>query len=165
MPPSYIIDSIALCEKIIGYSFASKVLCAEALNTAGDTRARLVFDGVYTVLPKNDRLAVYGDSAADFYLCSLWLRQKKLDKASWTKIRHDLVSNENLARVGKEHGLDGCINVNAGTNQISPAMVATTVEAILGAVEQDGGREALGKVMNQLGLAQHTLLSSEKPLE
>lgn len=39
-------------------------------------------------------------------------------------------------------------------------MVATAVEAILGAVERDDGLDALVRVMNQLGLAQHDLLSS-----
>ncbi|EWZ78165.1 hypothetical protein FOXG_22704 [Fusarium oxysporum f. sp. lycopersici 4287] len=48
-------------------------------------------------------------NAAAFYLCSIWV-QRGLDKHCWTMLRHDLISNENPARVGMEHGLDTCIN-------------------------------------------------------
>ncbi|KAH8706264.1 ribonuclease III domain-containing protein [Ilyonectria robusta] len=149
---------VSQCEAIIGYSFTSKVLCAEALNAAGDFKSVYVSDGLFKRMPKNDRLAVYGDSTANFYLCSLWV-QRGLDKHSWTTIRRDLVGNENLARVGMEHGLGNCINVNGGTSRVTPGMVATAVEAILGAVQRDGGLDALARVMDQLGLTQHDLLS------
>lgn len=41
--------------------------------------------------------------------------------------------------------------------------MATTVEAILGAVHWDGGDEALGQVMERLGLT-HSLLQSRNVL-
>ncbi|PCD21367.1 hypothetical protein AU210_016332 [Fusarium oxysporum f. sp. radicis-cucumerinum] len=113
-------------------------------------------------MPKNDRLAVYGDSAAAFYLCSIWV-QRGLDKNCWTMLRYDLISNENPARVGMGHGLDTCINVNGGTVRVTPGMVATAVEAILGAVERDGGHDTLARVMAHLGLTQHTLISLVPP--
>jgi hypothetical protein len=53
-----------------------------------------------------------------------------------TILRHDLVGNEKLARVGVEHGLDTCINVNGGTTRVTHGIVATEVKAILGAVER-----------------------------
>jgi hypothetical protein len=49
--------------------------------------------------------------------------------------------------------------MNGGTTRVSSGMVATAVEAILGAVDIDGGRDALARVMNHLGLTQHALLS------
>ncbi|EWY79919.1 hypothetical protein FOYG_16983 [Fusarium oxysporum NRRL 32931] len=149
---------VSQCEAIIGYCFNSKVLCAEALNAAADSKSVYILDGLLHRMPKNDRLAVYGDSAAAFYLCSVWV-QRGLDKHCWTMLRHDLISNENLARVGMEHGLDTCINVNGGTVRVTPGMVATAVEAILGAVERDGGHGTLARVMAHLGLTQHALLS------
>ncbi|KAI8401959.1 hypothetical protein FOFC_17264 [Fusarium oxysporum] len=153
-------QKVSQCEAIIGYCFNSKVLCAEALNAAADSKCVYILDGLLQRMPKNDRLAVYGDSAAAFYryLCSIWV-QRGLDKHCWTMLRHDLISNENLARVGMEHGLDTCINVNGGTVRVTPGMVATAVEAILGAVERDGGYDTLARVMAHLGLTQHALLS------
>ena len=67
-------DRITRCEAIIGYVFKSKALCIEALNAAGDIIFRV--DGVPYRLPKNNRLAVYGDSVAASYLCGLWLERE-----------------------------------------------------------------------------------------
>ncbi|KAF5550731.1 ribonuclease III domain-containing protein [Fusarium mexicanum] len=142
---------VAECESIIAYEFNSKSLCAQALHTAADSMSVCVMDGSFKKMPKNDRLAVYGDAAAAAYLCSLWI------KGGLPK-RDDRV--QILLLFGRENGLHRCINMNGGTTRVSSGMVATTVEAILGAVEIDGGRDALARVMNRLGLTQHGLLSS-----
>jgi len=52
---------IQTCEAIIGYTFRDKRLASEALQTSG----------IGTV-PKNTRLAVYGDVALNMALCRLW---------------------------------------------------------------------------------------------
>ena len=59
-----------------------------------------------------------------------------------------------------EHGLDTCINANGGTLRVLPGMIATAVEAILGAVERDGGLDKLTQLMGHLGLTQHALIAS-----
>ncbi|KAG5775088.1 hypothetical protein H9Q73_011235 [Fusarium xylarioides] len=154
---------VSECESIIAYEFNSKSLCAQALNTAADSMSVCVLDGSIKKIPKNDRLAVYGDAAAAAYLCSLWIKgglPKPDSQDCWTTLRRDLISNDNLTRVGREHGLDKCINMNGGTTRVSSGMVATALEAILGAVEIDGGRDALARVMKHLGLTEHALLGS-----
>ncbi|KAG5751493.1 hypothetical protein H9Q72_014428 [Fusarium xylarioides] len=156
---------VSECESIIAYEFNSKSLCAQALNTAADSMSVCVLDGSIKKIPKNDRLAVYGDAAAAAYLCSLWIKgglPKPDSQDCWTTLRRDLISNDNLTRVGREHGLDKCINMNGGTTRVSSGMVATALEAILGAVEIDGGRDALARVMKHLGLTEHALLGSVK---
>ncbi|KAM0338682.1 hypothetical protein ACHAPU_011239 [Fusarium lateritium] len=70
---------VSHCEAIIGYAFESKLLCVEALNAAADAQSVYMLDGTFRRMPKNDRLAVYGDAAAALHLCSLWV-QKSLDK-------------------------------------------------------------------------------------
>ncbi|KAM0079882.1 hypothetical protein ACKRZS_007967 [Fusarium odoratissimum] len=152
---------VSECESVIAYEFNSKSLCAQALNTAADAMSVCVLDGSFKQMPKNDRLAVYGDVAAAAYLCSLWIK-RELPKHCWTTLRRDLISNDNLARVGRGHGLHKCINMKGGTTRVSSGMVATAVEAILGAVENDGGRDALAWVMKHLGLTEHALLESVK---
>ncbi|KAF5689525.1 ribonuclease III [Fusarium circinatum] len=145
---------VAECESIIAYEFNSKSLCAQALNTAADSMSVCVMDGSIKKIPKNDRLAVYGDAAAAAYLCSLWIKRglpKPDVQDCWTTLRRDLISNENLTRVGRENGIHKCINMNGGTTRVSSGMVATAVEAILGAVEIDGGRDVLARVTNRLG--------------
>lgn len=66
-------DGVFRCEQIIGYTFKSKAVCAEALNAAGDYRSVCAVDGTYHHIPKNDRLATYGAIAASLQLCGLWL--------------------------------------------------------------------------------------------
>ncbi|KAF4441039.1 Ribonuclease 3 [Fusarium acutatum] len=154
---------VSECESIITCELSSKLLCAEALNRAADANLATVIDGSSRWTPKNDRLAaVYGDPAAAYHLCSLWIK-RGLSNHCWTTIRGDLISNSNLAKVRKERGLDKCINMNGGSGYTSPAMVATAVEAILGAVEIDGGHEALARIMDHLGLTKHALLASVPP--
>jgi hypothetical protein len=70
------------------------------------------------------------------------------------------MGNDNLARVGFRTGLDRCINLNPGTIRVSDGMMATTVEAILGAVHLDGGDAALATVMGNLGLTHDLLVMS-----
>lgn len=78
----------------------------------------------------------------------------------WTTLRHELLGNENFGLVGMSHGLDACIISNGGTVRVTAGMVATALEAILGAVERDGGYDAFVGVMAHLGLTRHALLSS-----
>lgn len=77
----------------------------------------------------------------------------------WTTIRNDVLGNTNLAAVGFRAGLDACVHLNPGTNNVSNKTMATTIEAILGAVHRDGGDAALEKVMERLGLT-HALLEA-----
>lgn len=64
---------VSQCEDIIGYTFESKPLCGQALNMAADSRAVYALGGTMQRMPKNDRLAVYGEAVAAAHLCGLWL--------------------------------------------------------------------------------------------
>ena len=76
----------------------------------------------------------------------------------WTAIR-GVMSNDNLTGVGVARGLDDCVMLNPGTTQVSSNTMATTVQAILGAVHVDDGDVALARVMVTLGLI-HDLLQA-----
>lgn len=62
--------------------------------------------------------------------------------------------NANLASEGRAHGIDAFINKNPSQgSQISPGLMAQTVEAILGAVWLDSkSLAAVGAVMQALNL-------------
>ena len=66
--------------------------------------------------------------------------------------------NSNLADVGFQHGLQKCIILNPGTWEVSTRSMATTIEAIIGAVELDGGSEAVMQLVTRLGLV-HPILT------
>lgn len=77
-------------------------------------------------------------------------------------LQRDLVTNETLATRGFSHGLDVCVIANAGhVGRISDRMMATAVEAIVGAVFKDSGfdNEAVCAVMARLGFFSHPLLA------
>lgn len=161
-------DCVKHIENTIRHTFSNKKLCAESLNNAGPTASVYVADRQFTTLPKNDRLAVYGDIVATSMLCRDWydggsskgmstavahlrcLLLLIIKKAAWTAMRNDVLSNEYLAEIGFTLGLDHCINKDAGTTSVSKRMMATAVEALLGAVHLDGGDEALRVVLGQL---------------
>jgi hypothetical protein len=67
-------QKINICEDIIGHRVRSRMLFAEALNTAKDqSAAEIVVDGQRVSVPSNMRLATYGDSVIQTHLCRLWL--------------------------------------------------------------------------------------------
>jgi ribonuclease III len=68
-----------------------------------------------------------------------------------------VAQNTKLTAVGFDRGLDACVLLNGGTGKVSDKTMATTVEAILGAVELDAGSEALVQVATRLGLIHSSL--------
>lgn len=70
----------------------------------------------------------------------------------WNLTRNEVLSNDALAERGFTNSLDTCVTRNNGTPSVSRKMMATTVEAILGAVHREGGADALGRVMERLGI-------------
>lgn len=66
---------IARCELAIAYTFNDKTLCAQALNAAADTAAIYRDGQAVRRLPKNDRLALYGDVVAEPVLCRRWFME------------------------------------------------------------------------------------------
>jgi ribonuclease-3 len=70
---------------------------------------------------------------------------------SWDTIKKTLLSNPALHARGIAFGLHRCILLNPGQTLISQEMMARTFEALIGAVQIDGGTEAAKKVITRLG--------------
>jgi hypothetical protein len=62
---------IEQAEKILGYMFKDKALCAEALQMAG-TFPEFAFNGGSHCVSKNKTLAIVGDSVMTYALCKKW---------------------------------------------------------------------------------------------
>ena len=71
-----------------------------------------------------------------------------------TQILEEVTTNTNLNYVGKNLCLDQYVNRSGTGNSgsVAPKTMATTMEAILGAVYYDGGMDAVKKVMKTMGL-------------
>jgi dsRNA-specific ribonuclease len=70
----------------------------------------------------------------------------------WTALEQRLLINNNLTRVAIAKGLDNHIVAAPGLARVSAKMMATAVEAIVGAAYRDGGEEAVDTVMRAFGL-------------
>jgi ribonuclease-3 len=155
---------VAACESIINYEFQNKLLCLEALQASGHM---LRWQHNLIRVGKNDRLAVLGDAAVKAYLCRRWFDSGRskggntrilifdsadLVQGQWTQAERALLANTNLSVVGYTHGLRDCVILNQGTLSVSDKTMATTIEAIHGAVLIDGGAGALSAVLVTLGL-------------
>lgn len=138
---------VQACQHLIGYGFKDKGLIREALTPR-----------------RNQRLAIAGDKAADLQTATQWYRSNgtsgPLTPLQWQGIRIGLLCNANLAQAGSRlRILDG------GPLSYGDSTIATTVEAIIGAVWFDsrGDPAALASVMRAFGLTTHPLLSSHPP--
>lgn len=153
---------VPMIEEMFGYVFVNKALCAEAIQMAMP-EMQVVFDGAYRTIRKNNLLAVVGDISLNHALCKMWyshthstLRQTS---TAWTQARNDLASNAALATRGNSLGLGPLIYVTGGYyGPASDKMIATTIEAIIGAIDMDGGEPAVVEAVKHLGFDDHPSL-------
>jgi ribonuclease-3 len=166
-------------EAITTYIFTNKMLCAESVQMASPKTA-VIYDGIRE-LDSNKRLSILGDAVLTKVSCAAWYEARHsggnvtrqsdhteygliwLDKtfspAQWTIIRNELLSNDALAQRGFDHGVEQCVFVADGTYRKTSKMVATTLEAIIGAILEDGGDDAVMRVITHLGFFDHRFLT------
>ncbi|KAL1644858.1 hypothetical protein SLS61_008539 [Didymella pomorum] len=155
-------QQVAEMERIISYTFNDRHLAVESLYHGGFP---IHFDGDWITPQRNERLAIMGDSLLDTLLIRKWLTTvngagRLLRAVDWTGIiRNDLVTNNKLASRGRALGLHICVIKDPGTGTVSDGMIATTFEAIIGAVFVDSSDslDAVHGVMNRLGFFDHPL--------
>ncbi|KAF1837163.1 ribonuclease III [Decorospora gaudefroyi] len=150
-------------EDLTGHTFLDKRLAVEAVQMAAPQIA-CVRNNRFEALNNNKRLSILGDAVLAKVLCAAWFDARgphgqAFSRAQWTELRNSTLSNSALARRGIQIGIDRCILTSAGTPTVSPVMVATTFEAIIGAVYKDGGDDAVERVMEHLGFFEHALLT------
>ncbi|KAJ9609963.1 hypothetical protein H2200_006293 [Cladophialophora chaetospira] len=148
-----VLEKVKQCEAIIDYEFKEKHHGVEALFTYTGNCQEL---GALVEIKKNDGLGILGDIILQDHLCRKWL-ELGLSKKDWSRIRQEVASNANLAAIGKAKALDACVVLNPGQTAVQDSIMATTVEAIIGAVDLDGGKAAAEKVIERLSLS-HDLL-------
>ncbi|KAF2118211.1 ribonuclease III domain-containing protein [Lophiotrema nucula] len=153
-------SKIAQAEHILAYNFGDELLAAEAIQMAGP-QAFLPVGSRFRTVNNNKRLAIFGDVALATALCKKWYKSQDnfgniQPPLVWTRIRNDALGNDGLGRLGEQLGVGSVIVVAAGFMQRPTMnMLATTLEALVGAVYQDGGEDAVSRVVEHLGLDQH----------
>jgi len=95
----------------------------------------------------------------DAVLCRWWWdADAQRIKGQWNQARLDKCGNAALVGLGRRLGVDACVITSPGTAVVSDKMVATAVEALMGAVYLDGGEGVFEDVMNVLGFGKHQFL-------
>jgi len=146
---------VAACERITTYTATHKSHIITALNASA---CKIEYNNANFVVPSNSALAVLGDARMNGVLCKWWWGTHTPDKHRWTTLRHDKCANGPLAALGRRVGLHKCSIQNPGQPFMSDKLVATMVEAVMGAVYLDGGEEELERVMMALKFDEHEYL-------
>ncbi|KAJ5517495.1 hypothetical protein N7527_009055 [Penicillium freii] len=159
-------ESIRAIESILNYEFHDKSLLDKAFEAPGATEAR----------GGHQRQALIGDAALKLVLTELGYESNastgkprstaypfpfilcfSIDevKGEITISRDSRVSNENLKRLGESLGLNAYFRLNPSSQGVVPrSMMATTMEAIIGAVYLDSGKDmaTTRALVNRLGI-------------
>jgi ribonuclease III len=136
-------DSLDALERRLGYRFADKALLIRALThrSAGDAN--------------NERLEFLGDAGLGFAIAEwLWRRFPDASEHALTLMRASLVKRPSLAQLAREIDLGEYLRLGVGERRSGghhrESILADALEAVLGAVLQDGGHSALQTVVQTL---------------
>ncbi|KAL8947092.1 MAG: hypothetical protein Q9222_006589 [Ikaeria aurantiellina] len=141
-------DAVNAVQTMIDYNFTDSFLLWEALQAAGST---VVTAGGRIFPNGNKRLAVLGDTILQLAICEDWYNSG-LPRGAFDVHRQRIGSNQNLNSVGLQAGLHNHVNRAGGSTAVAPATMATTVQAVLGAVYLDSDLQSVKSVMQTLGL-------------
>ncbi|MES2598192.1 MAG: ribonuclease III [Verrucomicrobiota bacterium] len=136
-------------ESVLGHTFRDRALLTEAL-----THASLGYETQRTQ-PDNQRLEFLGDAVLQLLLSEiLFERYRDADEGMLTKTRAQLVSTKALAKVARSIQLGGFLLIGRGEESHGgrerDSSLADALEAIAGAVFQDGGMDAARRLAQRL---------------
>ncbi len=126
-------------ERKIEYTFLNKHLLRLALTHS--SYANEIKRGGHE---NNERLEFLGDAVLELCVSAeLYRLFPDAREGSLTRMRSALVNEASLARIAVENGLDAQIRLGVGEERQGgrsrPAILADAVEAVLGAIYEDGG--------------------------
>lgn len=133
-------------EKTLNYRFKSKEILAAAL-----THPSYRNEKGHETCADNQRLEFLGDAVVGLLAAEhLYAHADDLTEGDMTKFRSTVTNRGGLAEVGTAWGIGGLLRLGRGEAQSGGASkesnLADAVEAILGAVYEDGGHKAASKV-------------------
>ena len=129
-------------EQEIGYSFKNKSLLATALTHTSYAYEKKV--------ESNEKLEFLGDSILEFVSSEyLYNKYTNLKEGEMTKVRASVVCEESLHQIAKMHNFSDFLNLGksekTGREEVRPAIMADSVEAVIAAIFLDGGLEPTKK--------------------
>lgn len=135
-------------EEIIAYAFAQEHLLQSALTHSS-------WANEHGTLNHNERQEFLGDAVLE--LCVSWelfARFPTAREGDMTRLRSRLVSTTALADLAREMGLEQCLLLGRGEESQGgrhrDALLSDALEAVLGAVFEDGGFAAARQVVGHI---------------
>ena len=129
-------------EQEIGYKFKNISLLKTALTHTSYAYERKV--------ESNEKLEFLGDSILEF-ISSKYIYEKysKLKEGEMTKVRASVVCEQSLHEVAKAHNFSDFLRLGKSErlsrDEVRPAIMADSVEAVIAAIYIDGGIEPVKK--------------------
>ncbi|KAF2260032.1 hypothetical protein CC78DRAFT_585248 [Lojkania enalia] len=155
--PHDVSPRILQCEYIIGYVFKNKNLADEAL------RVLCIADMEVYRVSWNTGLAILGRKVMEGLVCRMWwFAEAEHLVERWARISENLLSPKALADRARNLGFDKGIQLVLRQGEDGDSILATAVEAVLGAVFVDSGEEAVDRVLYGLGGEISTTVSGER---
>ena len=148
-------------QETIGYKFKNEVLLKTALthsSYANENRGKC---------EHYERLEFLGDAILGFVTAEhLFLTQKETPEGELTRVRANLVCEQNLAAVAEEIGLGRYILLGKGeeasNGRARPSILADVVEATIGAIYLDGGIEPAKEFIHRFILSNESVGDASK---
>lgn len=134
----------------IGHEFKNENLLKEAL-----THRSYLNEHSDWQLPHNERLEFLGDAVLELVVTEeLFNRYGDKEEGWMTSVRAALVNYQMLADVARGVGLDGAVLLSRGeakdTGRAREVILANALEALIGAIYQDGGYAPAKKFINKV---------------
>ena len=123
-------------EKELKYEFKNKELLKTALTHTSYANEHHI--------ESNEKLEFLGDSILEFISSDfLFKKYTKLKEGEMTKVRATVVCEESLYKIAKMHNFSDFLYLGKSeklnNNEVRPAILADSVEAVIAAIYLDGG--------------------------
>ncbi len=139
-------EAYASLQLALGYEFKDIALLQRALTHSSWANEHK------SLLPHNERQEFLGDAVLE--VCVSWELFSRFPEAReghLTKLRSTLVSTKTLAELARELGINQCLNLGRGEEsqggRMRDGVLSDALEAILGAIFEDGGYHSAHKVI------------------
>ena len=129
-------------EKDLGYKFKNKLLLKTALTHTSYAYEKKV--------ESNEKLEFLGDSILEFISSEyIYENYSNLKEGEMTKVRASVVCEQSLHEVAKAHNFSDFLYLGKSERlsreEVRPAIMADSVEAVIAAIYLDGGIEPVKK--------------------
>jgi len=141
-------DGLEKLERLIGYEFRDIKLLERSVTHRSWANEEVLFrDEKQSRALQNESLEFVGDAVLGLAIAEqLFILHPESTEGDLTLMKHHLVSTETLARIAAAHGLGSFMRVGRGEERTGgrrkQALLANTMEAVIGAIFFDGGYSA-----------------------